>query len=61
MDNRRWVNDQNEWYAATFSCPLGKERIWWKMVEGIREGLWNPGDAMAVRWNKEYVKEAQVL
>jgi hypothetical protein len=38
----------------------GKERIWWKM-EGIGQGFWNPGNAMAVWWNKEYVKEAQVL
>jgi hypothetical protein len=30
-------------------------------MEGIGYGLWNPGNAMAVQWNKEYVKEAQVL
>jgi hypothetical protein len=34
LDNQRWVNNQNGWYAATFSCPVGEERIWWKM-EGI--------------------------
>jgi hypothetical protein len=26
LDNQRWVDDQNERYAATFSCPLGKRK-----------------------------------
>jgi hypothetical protein len=49
LENQGWVKDQNERYAATYSCPLeekkGSNGRWkkWDKGYGIRAMRWQLG------------------